>query len=167
MVGMPGETEDEIQKTYQFVVMLKEKYPACQPLVTPFRLFPGSKLYEIAVSEYGYKSPESLLEWVEMDDKEYSEAVGYQNTKYYPWIRDAKKFESRHKIFTIFRVASWSLSPYLKKMNIKSRIRYFVKRFLYKIAALRIRKDFYNFNIEYFLLELWRNGRSKIQSFKQ
>lgn len=167
MVGMPGETEDEIQKTYQFVVMLKEKYPSCQPLVTPFRLFPGSKLYEIAVSEYGYKSPESLLEWVEMDDKEYSETVGYQNIKYYPWIRDAKKFESRHKIFTIFKVASWSLSPYLTKMNLKAKIRYFVKRFLYKIAALRIRKDFYNFNIEYFLLELWRSSRAKIQSLKQ
>lgn len=167
MVGMPGETEDEIKKTYQFVVMLKERYPVCQPLVTPFRLFPGSELYNLAIAEYGYKAPESLIEWVEIDDKEYSETVGYQNIKYYPWISDAKKFESRHKIFTIFRVASWSLSPYLTKKGLKSKIRYFVKRFLYKIAALRIRKDCYNFNIEYFLLELWRNSRARIQSFRQ
>lgn len=167
MAGMPGETEDEIKKTYRFVVMLKERYPTCQPLVTPFRLFPGSKLYEIAVSEYGYKSPESLLEWVDIDDKEYSETVGYQNTKYYPWIRNAKKFESRHKTFTIFRVASWNLSPYLTAKGLKSQLRYLMKLFLYKLSALRIRTDFYNFNIEYFLLELWRNSRARIQSFKQ
>ena len=164
MAGMPGETEDEIQKTYRFVVMLKEKYPTCQPLVTPFRLFPGSELYNLAITEYGYESPKNLIEWVEIDDKEYSETVGYQNVKYYPWISNAKKFESRHKIFTIFRVASWNLSPYLTKKGLKSHARYFMKLFLYKLSALRLRKDFYSLNIEYFLLELWRKIRAKIQS---
>jgi len=164
MAGMPGETEEEIKKTYQFVVTLKEKYPTCQPLVTPFRLFPGSELYNLAVTEYGYKSPKSLIEWVKIDDKEYSETVGYQNIKYYPWISDAKKFESRHKIFTIFRVASWNLSPYLTTRGLKAKLRHLMKLFLYKSSGLRIKADFYNFNIEYSLLELWRKGRSKIQS---
>lgn len=167
MVGMPGETEEEVQETYQFAVMLKEKYPTCQPLVTPFRLFPGSKLYDLAISEYGYNPPQSLIEWVEIADKEYSETVGYQNTTNYPWVSDANKFESRHEIFTIFRVTSWSLSPSLIKRGLKSKIKYFVKIFFYKISALRIRKDFYRLNIEYRLLRLLRQGRAISQSFKK
>lgn len=167
MVGMPGETEDEIKKTYQFVVMLKERYPTCQPLVTPFRLFPGSKLYDLAVSEYGYKPPQSLNEWIEVSDREYSETVGYQNVKHYTWITDARRFESRHEIFTIFRATSWGLSPYLtNKKSLKTKIRYFMKLLFYKVSALRIRNDFYNFNVEYYLLNLLRRYRVVMQSLK-
>lgn len=166
MVGMPGETEEEIKETYRLAVELKRRYPICQPLVTPFRLFPGSKLYDLAVSEYGYKPPERLVEWVEMADREYSETVGYQNIRNYPWIADAKKFESRHEIFTIFRVTSWSLSPSLIKRGLKSKIKYFMRMFFYKISALRIRKDFYRLNIEYFLLEVFRKSRTMIGIFK-
>jgi radical SAM superfamily enzyme YgiQ (UPF0313 family) len=166
MVGIPGETEDDIKQTYQFAVMLKEKYPLCQPLVTPFRLFPGSKFYELAVSKYGYKSPESLIEWVENADKEYCESVGYQNPKDYVWVANAKKFESRHKIFIMFKTASWSLFPQLIKKDIKSKIIHYLKLLIYKVTALRIKNEFYQLNIEYLLLELFRKGRNIIQNIK-
>jgi len=166
MVGIPGETEDDIKQTYQFAVMLKEKYPLCQPLVTPFRLFPGSKFYELAVSKYGYKSPESLIEWVENADKEYCESVGYQNPKDYVWVTNAKKFESRHKIFIMFKAASWSLFPQLIKKGIRPKVMHFLKLLIYKVAALRIKNEFYKLNIEYLLLELFRKGRNIIQNIK-
>ncbi|MBW8000486.1 MAG: B12-binding domain-containing radical SAM protein [Planctomycetes bacterium] len=165
MAGMPGETEEEISKTYQFAVDLKEKFPTCEPLVTPFRLFPGSNLYDLAVNEYGYKPPKSLIEWAEVADKEYSEAVGYQNTKHYPWIVNTKKFEARHKIFTLFRITSWSLSPHATTRDMKGKIKHFTKLFFCKTSAMRIKKDFYSLNIEYFMLELLRKIRMKIQSF--
>jgi radical SAM superfamily enzyme YgiQ (UPF0313 family) len=166
MVGIPGETEDDIKQTYQFAVVLKEKYPLCQPLVTPFRLFPGSKFYDLAVSKYGYKSPESLIEWVENADKEYCESVGYQNPKDYVWVTNAKKFESRHKIFIMFKAASWSLFPQLIKKGIRPKVMHFLKLLIYKVAALRIKNEFYKLNIEYHLLELLRKSRNKIQDIK-
>lgn len=156
MVGLPGETEEGMKKTYEFAVKLEEEYPRCQTLVTPFHLYPGSELYDFAVSEYGFKAPGSLIEWVEIDEKEYSESFGYQQTKNYPWVKDASRFDSRHKTFTMFRMTSWSFSPDIARRGLRRRIKHFIKQLLYKASVLRIRKDFYGLNIEYGLLELWQ-----------
>ena len=155
MAGIPGETEEEIKKTYQFAVMLREKYPTCQPLVCPFRLFPGSKFYDLAVSRYGYKSPERLSEWAEKADKEYSETVGFQNPKNYVWVTNAKHFEKRHNVFAIFRASSWYLSPFKIRKGIKSNVKYIANLFLYKISALRLKRDFNALNVENYLLKLF------------
>jgi len=154
MVGIPGETDDDIKQTYQFAVKLKEKFPLSQPLVTPFRLFPGSEFYNLAITKYGYKSPGSLVEWVATADREYSESVGYQNPKNYIWVNNAKKFESRHNVFVVFKASSWSLSPYIIKKGIKSNVKYIVNLFLYRISALRLKRDFSMLNVEYCLLKL-------------
>jgi len=164
MVGIPGETEDDIKQTYQYAVMLKEKYPLCQPLVTPFRLFPGSKFYDLAIAKYGYKPPESLSEWVELADKEYSESVGYQNPKNYTWVANAEKFGLRHNAFVVFETASNGLSPHISRKGFKSMIKYYVNSFLYKITAFRLKKDFTRFNVEYILLELLKRSKKIIRS---
>lgn len=163
MVGIPGETEDDIKQTYKFAVTLKEKFPSCQPLVTPFRLFPGSEFYNLAVSKYGYKSPESLVEWVATSDREYSESVGYQNPKNYIWVANAKKFELRHNVFVVFKSSSWYLSPYIIRKGLKSNVKYFVDLLLYKTSALRLKKDFNKLNVEYCLLRCFRKSKKIIR----
>ncbi len=162
MVGIPGETEDDIKQTYKFAVTLKEKFPLCQPLVTPFRLFPGSEFYNLAVSKYGYKSPESLVEWVETADREYSESVGYQNPKNYIWVANAENFELRHNVFVIFRISSWYLSPFTIRKGLKSNIKYLIHFFLYKTSALRLKKDFCKLNVEYCSIKFLRKSKKII-----
>lgn len=153
MAGMPGEAEKEMQSTYRLAVVIKERFPASESIVTPFRLYPGSKLYDLAVSEYGYKTPKSLAEWAELADREYSDGVGYQNPRYYPWITNQNTFQARHRTFTIFRILSWSLSPYVLT-NVSKKIKYNIKRILCKISAARLKNSFYRLNVEYALLKL-------------
>jgi len=158
MAGMPGETENEMQSTYRLATEIKEKFPASESVVTPFRLYPGSNLYDLAVSEYGYKAPNSLAEWADLADKEYIEGVGYQNPKYYSWITNSDTFAARHRVFILFRILSWSLSPYVSS-RISRKIIYNIKRILCKISAARLKNGFYRLNVEYVLLKLFRNIR--------
>lgn len=158
MVGMPGETEKEIRETYKLAITLKEKYPTFQPAVIPFRLYPGSELYDLAVAEYGYKPPKSLTDWVEIVGTEYRENLGYQNSKQYKWITDKKTFELRNNVHSTYYAVAWRVSPHVANKSIKAKIRYLIIYLLYQLSKMRFKKEFYRLNVEQKLLKLFKKG---------
>ncbi|MBI4689831.1 MAG: B12-binding domain-containing radical SAM protein [Nitrospirae bacterium] len=64
IMGIPTETLDDIKATRDLMFRLVEDNPNCiifQP--NKFRPLPGTKLFESAKKEWGYKPPETLEEW--------------------------------------------------------------------------------------------------------
>lgn len=64
MMGMPTETLDDLKKTRDLVLRLVDDNPNC--IVFPpnkFRPLPGTELYKIAEAEWGYKMPDTLEAW--------------------------------------------------------------------------------------------------------
>jgi anaerobic magnesium-protoporphyrin IX monomethyl ester cyclase len=154
MVGMPGETEKEIKETYKLAVTLKEKYPTFQSAVVPFRLYPGSELYDMAIARYGYKEPESLADWAKNGEIEDKGSWGYQHSKHYNWITDKKIFESRNNVHSTYATVAWKVSPYVVKKGLKANIRYLIICLLYRLSTIRLKRGFYGLNLEYKLMRL-------------
>ncbi|MDI6902780.1 MAG: radical SAM protein [Methanocellales archaeon] len=63
MLGIPGETEEDIRRTVEFMYDLKEKYQ-CAKIFGPkvFTPYPGTPLYPKAI-EFGLQPPTTSLEW--------------------------------------------------------------------------------------------------------
>lgn len=131
MVGLPGESEEEIRKTYHMACQIRKEFKKSCITVTAFRLYPGSLLYNQAILEYGYKPPSSLNEWAAKGVRELGENVGYESRRSYKWIKNPKKFEG-------MRVAYDFISM--------DRLRYrIIYRILCKIAFMRFKRDFFAF----------------------
>tara|TARA_B100001971_G_scaffold57697_1_gene52650 strand:+ start:2493 stop:4103 length:1611 start_codon:yes stop_codon:yes gene_type:complete len=163
MVGMPGETEEDIKETYRLAVELKEKYPTFQPVVCPFRLYPGSELYDMAINKYGYKPPESLIDWVKLDDTEFNESLGYQSFDYYGWITDKEIFRLRNNVHSTYWLVAWKISPHAVNKGLKAKFKYLIIYILYKLSSLRFKKEFYRLNFEEKLLRLFMKGTQRFQ----
>lgn len=94
MVGIPGETEQDIKKTFQFAMGLREKYKRSCITINAFRPYPGSPLYEQIITEYNYSPPSSLKEWVELSESEFLEGEGYESYEKYKWIKNSKRLRA-------------------------------------------------------------------------
>tara|TARA_B100000315_G_scaffold168862_1_gene157428 strand:+ start:1722 stop:3416 length:1695 start_codon:yes stop_codon:yes gene_type:complete len=97
MVGMPGETESEMQDTFDLCVKIKKMFSRKNKIadigIFPFRLYPGSPLYDKAIETLGLKSDNrSLSELASVNGSEMSEGMGYEPT-YKLYIKDPKKLE--------------------------------------------------------------------------
>ncbi|MDP7337165.1 MAG: radical SAM protein [Candidatus Marinimicrobia bacterium] len=107
MVGMPGETDEEVQETYSLCIKLKKHFLKQNKIadigVFPFRLYPGSPLFDKAINDLGLK-PEtrSLKEMcTAVDGDELKEGMGYKPI-YKSYIKDPKKFEDMLFIYDYF-----------------------------------------------------------------
>ena len=156
MVGLPGETEKEIRETYKLAVELKEKYPTFQSAVFPFRLYPGSELYDLSISKYGYKPPESLVDWVKNDEIEDKGSWGYQHSKSYNWITDKEIFELRNNVHSTYRTFAWKVSPHVVNKGLKAKFKYLIICLFYKLSTIRLKKEFYRLNLEHMLMRLFK-----------
>ena len=158
MVGMPGETEEDIKETYRLAIELKEKYPTFQPTVVPFRLYPGSELYDLAITKYGYKPPESLIDWVKHDESEYKEHWGYQHSDDYDWITDKEIFRLRNNVHSTYWIVARKVSPQIVNNGLKAKLKYLIIYFLYKLSVLRFKREFYRLNFEQRFMRLFRKS---------
>lgn len=79
MVGIPGETKEDIVKTYQLIERLIDDNPRCrfyaQMAYVPF---PGTQLYQKSVS-LGFEQPRSLDDWKKID-------FSYRSIVTHPWV---------------------------------------------------------------------------------
>lgn len=67
IVGLPGETIDDLKKTqYLMRRLVKDNPSAVIFMPNKFKPLPGTELYEIAL-RYGYTKPGSLEEWIDME----------------------------------------------------------------------------------------------------
>jgi anaerobic magnesium-protoporphyrin IX monomethyl ester cyclase len=68
MMGVPTETLDELKSTRDLMWRLAEDHPNC--IIFPpnkFRPLPSTELYDMAEKEWGYKMPESLADWANIE----------------------------------------------------------------------------------------------------
>ncbi|MBI5195861.1 MAG: B12-binding domain-containing radical SAM protein [Nitrospirae bacterium] len=133
MVGLPGETEDEIKKTYSLAVKLRGMVKKSCITVSPFRPYPGSPLYEQVVSEYGYSPPTNLSDWAMLSKKEFMEGVGYESFEKYKWIQNSGKLKAMQYVYN--RIA-W---------NRPKRDSKFYWRIIRFVSFMRFNFDFFEF----------------------
>ncbi len=168
MTGLPGETEEEMKETFDLALGLEKRYPEFQGNILPFRLYPGSPLYDEAVKEYGYTPPASIDEWIKFEDNEIVDAIGYQHSSHYPWIPNKNIFELRSKIYHIYQSAQWStqrlkyiFSRGTSKTSFQQIIKYYLFLSLFRLSRSRLRNQYYKFHFEYKLLKLLLDIRHK------
>lgn len=136
MVGMPGETDEEIEDTYRLCIKLKklflDKNKQADIGIFPFRLYPGSPLFDKAVEEKCLeKENRSLKEMASVSTEDMKEGMGYE-TIYKMYVSDPEKFENMVFLYSIFIWLNYG------KTNI-------VRNLCEKVAMFRIENDFYKF----------------------
>jgi anaerobic magnesium-protoporphyrin IX monomethyl ester cyclase len=99
MVGLPGETRKDIDRTYQLAVRLRKMVRKSCVTISPFRPYPGSPLYDQAVSEYGYSPPSSLKDWARLSQAEFAEGVGYESFEKYKWIENPRRLKAMQCVY--------------------------------------------------------------------
>jgi anaerobic magnesium-protoporphyrin IX monomethyl ester cyclase len=162
MTGMPGETDSEIQETYSLCVKLKKMFSSKNKIadigIFPFRLYPGSPLYDKAVEDLGLEADDrSFKEIASVRGSKMSEGMGYEPT-YLKYVSDPKQFEDMLFLYDKF---VW-LNP--KRTNI-------IRNWLEMTTTFRIERGWYKFAfIEKSLFkfakgtrDLWRKMRAKLK----
>lgn len=147
MMGIPGETMEEIRKTVDLV--LRTTSLSSSPRVLPFiyRPYAGSELYNKCV-ELGMKEPKTLEDWI--DNPYIGDNINPKDYNLFPWIQ----YPVKELIRLIFYC--WMSGLRLKGLGLTKIVR--------KIGAWRLRHSCTTFPIEMWLLTLFRklNLESKI-----
>lgn len=94
MVGLPGETERDIENTYRLALKIRNMVKISCVSVTPFRPYPGSPLYKEIVDNYGYSPPRSLKEWAKLSEREFVDSFGYESFDNYKWIDNPRRLNA-------------------------------------------------------------------------
>lgn len=82
MVGLPTETTSEIISSISLMEQIKKLHQNAEFAYQYYRPYPGSQLYDTAVSA-GYHHPELLRDWASNRDID----VGYNSLDSLPWIK--------------------------------------------------------------------------------
>lgn len=138
--GIPQETEEDLRKTVDVLIRLKEENPqSIRGNIKPFVPYPGTELYEKAV-ELGLKPPDNLEEWSRLVFLNYSDVE-------IPWTpRDRRTFLKHLYFYTVL------LNP--EYLFIDSKIFTFVASLLQPIAEYRVKNLCFFFPVESWLLQL-------------
>jgi anaerobic magnesium-protoporphyrin IX monomethyl ester cyclase len=158
MVGMPTENDEEIQDTFDLCVKMKKKYfkkgMAADIGIFPFRLYPGSPLFDKAIEELGMEADNhSLKEMAEVSGAEMSEGKGY-DTLYKKYVKDPDRFEDMMFLYDCF---IWK-NP--KRSN-------FIRNFLEMTTMWRIENQLYKFIfIEKSIWNFAKWGRDQFRKVK-
>jgi radical SAM superfamily enzyme YgiQ (UPF0313 family) len=142
MVGLEGETLNEIKKTYRFCLYLLKINPKTDiagPFI--FRLYPGSPIYNRIVEHYDIHVPANLEGWVTLLEEEVT------FTKI-PWT--PREFQKNSHLISFY-----SNFAYLRSTDRIHSINDFLVHAIGKCAKLRLRYFFFRLPIEYYLY-VWR-----------
>ncbi|CAA6604961.1 conserved hypothetical protein [Rhodospirillaceae bacterium LM-1] len=123
IMGIPGETLDDLKKTRDLMLQLVADHPNC--IIFPpnkFRPLPGTELYDIAQKEWGYSMPQTLDDWAEIEvesdisEKWYSPQMQkFCNllliSSYFIDNKAAKLTTGKTLFFKFARLANWIYRP--------------------------------------------------------
>lgn len=149
MIGLPGETEQEMKETVKFAFRVVNHNPQNSYLNGPnvFRPYPGSNLYRECVENYNFKIPHSLEEW----GRVYSSEEGYFRLEDLPWIKNP--YLIRVLVFYLFRGTTNFVYP-------QPWMRFF-GLILKKLCRLRLKPNFFYFPFEYKIMLWLKDGLLK------
>lgn len=137
IVGIPGETKEDIHKTNKFIGRLR-RFPYFNCGVQTFRPYPKCELTQKLIEQKLLIEPKSFVEWT--DEKNIELYVGAQSIR--PWQIDAKYSEAT-AFYQTMESGSY-LGGYLinKKLDY---LKYLIFTFL---AKIRNRTGFYRFSFD-------------------
>jgi anaerobic magnesium-protoporphyrin IX monomethyl ester cyclase len=79
MIGLPGETEEQMNRTLDFADEIRRRHPGAEVPIQPYVPLPGTLLYQEAVN-YGFKPPTHLEGWKNFTNDEVRN----------PWIKNPR-----------------------------------------------------------------------------
>lgn len=133
MTGIPGEEEEDIRKTMDFIDSLAKIYQKINIEFKIYTPYPGTPLWERAL-EYGLKEPQRTIDW-----------ASYQrNICNLPWIENPTKLEKM----------CYACSLVYSKIGIANNLKLkdILKVILKYIQKIRWKNRFFNFPIEHRLI---------------
>lgn len=90
MIGLPGETREDMNLTLKLIDQLVKLSPKVQILgPQAFRPYPGSELYQECLAS-GWHEPATLEDWAHLMENELS----YLTVKNFPWVKNKSFVES-------------------------------------------------------------------------
>lgn len=144
ILGIPGESIDEVFNTLSLTEKLTRINPQLSIITNAFRPYPGSQLYQEAL-ESGLNTPESLEEWTENDIFSHIVSTDYSSMT---WVHDVNKFKKIMMITPILRV-SHNLKKYIiKKHYISRAFPSLILIPLFWLESFRIRRRTVDYMIE-------------------
>lgn len=124
IVGIPEEGFENTLKTLALIKEIKRIDPEFDFNIFFFTPYPGTELFNYIV-EKGYRVPQTLAEWSDLDFLKYA---GY-------WINaEEKKYVDRFRFYANFGTKSVYSRPLTRPIQ--------------QLAAVRLKRDFYHFPVE-------------------
>lgn len=120
VIGVPGETRDEMMQTINLMKRLKKICPRSMfsgPQI--LRPYPGGSLYDLCVAS-GYKTPDTLEGWADQKTGKFGE-LSMDN---YPWINNSEFVEA----LSIYVPAALNFD-FMKNMDLKRKVYASLARF--------------------------------------
>lgn len=135
MLGFPLNPQKDLRLTLEMVKEIKRKFPNHQATPFLYTPYPGTKLFDFALSQ-GLVPPRKLEEWIPWSSL--APSVPWVNKKYLERINRLIKF------YFPFAYPSESLAALMRKKRLG-----FFYRLAHKIAAFRVKKNFFSFALEW------------------
>jgi len=145
MVGLPGERNSEIIKTYNLAIALRKINKNVDLQIYSFRLYPGSQIYEVAKQKYCVYEPTELESWVNED---FSSNYGYLSYEKTGGIENITEFKKMRKLCDYFILGSYN----------EKGVKRFRKIFR-KITELRFKHSFFDLCFSALAMDLLRKSK--------
>jgi hypothetical protein len=142
--GAPTETYYDLLETKDMVIqMIKDNPNAYYSYGADWKPIPGAQLLQIAEDTYGYKGPQTLDEWADMDSVDSKEKLVH------PWYT-----RKHNNLIKMMQMAAFVIDKKIAKETIQNKsLPFMVLRLLsllYKpIALFRLKTNFYELMVEY------------------
>ncbi len=125
MVGVPGETQEDVGETFKLIETLKKKVPTSELLLFLYTPYPGTQLYGAAL-EMGFEEPPSLEAWSEF----------YLDVPTVPWIKKDLVKQVKRYMYSLSLHRDISLK---NKSKFRFTPRFYIRRilnFIYRMHNL-------------------------------
>lgn len=151
IIGVPTETLEDLKKTRDLILRLIEENPSAIIFIpNRFRPLPGTELFDLATSNWEYKSPKTIEDWVEIEvEGDYQAPWDQAETKRFcdllilgSYFIDNKIFkvtEGNNLLYRFLRLASYIYTP-ISNWRFRNGVTFFyVESSLYQKANQIIR----------------------------
>ena len=152
IIGIPGETKEDIEKTVDFALRISEIHPNMVLNIGTFVPYPGTELYREAIKN-GFKPPKSTAEWAKFD------IVNSKNMElsWLPWV-DKK---TRNNFYLIDKCAI-----HLNRTEYGNWWQSMAKKVLHETAKFRLKRRFFAFPAELYVFG-WYYSRYLTRKLKK
>jgi len=150
--GFPGETKQDIKKSFKLASELKKIMLECLLPIYFFNPYPGVPIYEDAI-KLGLKPPDSMEAWgnINFELKLNCQLVPWLNRRYVDYC---------HKVIVFYLPLAFPADikfgtiTYMKTKLKKSKFR-LIWFLLHKLALIRVKYQFFDFPFEWFMYKTY------------